>query len=53
MQQLNETLAAQVREKTLRAENDARANRSYMNRWVERSEEDGKVRNQKEQARKM
>ena len=42
---LNETLAAQVREKELRAENDAKANKSYMNRWIERSEADSKARN--------
>jgi len=51
-QMLNETLAAQVREKELRAENDAKANKSYMNRWIERSEADSKARNQKEEARK-
>jgi hypothetical protein len=49
---LNETLAAQVREKELRAENDARANKSYMNRWIERAEEDSKIRNKKEEERK-
>jgi len=51
-QMLNETLAAQVREKELRAQNDAKANKSYMNRWIERTEADSKARNQKEEARK-
>ena len=41
-QKLNEALGSQVREKRLREENEARANKSYMNRWVERAEEDNR-----------
>lgn len=33
-----------MREKRLREENDARANRSYMNRWVEKADEDNRKR---------
>ena len=51
-QQLNQVLAGQMREKQMREENDARANKSYMNRWIERTEEDNRVRAQQEGARK-
>ena len=33
--ELNQALAQQVNEKRMREENDARANKSYMHRWVE------------------
>lgn len=33
--ELTQALAQQVNEKRLREENDQRANKSYMNRWVE------------------
>ena len=39
-QQLNEVLNQQMREKRLKQEQDARANKSYMHRWMERAEED-------------
>jgi len=41
-----------MREKRLREENDARANKSYMNRWMERADEDNKTRVTKENDRK-
>ena len=41
---LNEALGSQIREKRLREENEARANKSYMNRWVERAEEDNRTK---------
>lgn len=36
----------------MREENDARANKSYMNRWVERADEESKKLGQQSQARK-
>lgn len=45
-------LTNQVREKRLREENDARANKSYMNRWVERTDEENKKLSLQEKARK-
>ena len=52
-QQLNEILTNQVREKRMREENDARANKSYMNRWIERADEDNKNRQNKDHERKQ
>ncbi len=52
-QQLNDVLANQVREKRMREENDARANKSYMNRWIERADEDNKNRQTKEHERRQ
>ena len=46
-------MAAQVREKQAREENEARANKSYMNRWIERAEVDNKKRNEVEQQRRV
>ena len=50
---LNEALGSQIREKRLREENEARANKSYMNRWVERAEEDNRTKAKMEDARKQ
>ena len=41
-----------MREKRLRQEADARANKSYMHRWMERAEEDNQKRAADEQAKK-
>ena len=45
-------LNQQINEKRLRAENDARANQSYMNRMVERADMDNKQRAAAEEARR-
>ena len=37
----------------MRAENDQRANKSYMHRWMEAAEEDQQKRTKVEQARKQ
>ena len=52
-QELNQVLAGQMNEKRMRQENDARANKSYMNRWIERAEEDNRVRAVQEGARRQ
>ena len=36
----------------MRLENDARANRSYMHRWVERADADNKQRQEKDLTKK-
>ena len=41
-----------MNEKRMREENDARANRSYMNRWVERTEVENRTRKENEDRRK-
>ena len=42
-----------MREKRMREENDARANKSYMHRWAEKAEEENKRRAQAEDQRKQ
>ena len=42
-----------MNEKRMREENDARANRSYMNRWVERTEAENRTRKAQEDRRKQ
>jgi len=41
-----------MREKRMREEQDERANKSYMNRWMERAEEEKKNRSEVENQRK-
>lgn len=51
-QRLNEELAQQVKEKQLKQENDAKANVSYMNRWMEMADQEQQRRALIEQQRK-
>ena len=47
-QQLNEALSNQVAEKRMKKENDARADKSFIDSWVVNVEEENRMREAKE-----